>query len=138
MSARELVTLPLEGVTAVLSGCETGARAVVAGDEALGLSRGLLRAGASAVVSSLWRVDDRATSRLMTGLYQHWSATGRLGAGLRAVQIERASIDSDPYLWAPFGLFGNSDAAWPATEIAPHGPNSPLASCSGPISGGSS
>ncbi len=126
LSAPELVTR------------ETGARAVAAGDEALGLSRGLLRAGASAVVSSLWRVDDRATCHLMTGLYRHWSAAGRLGAGLRAVQIERASTDSDPYLWAPFGLFGNADAAWPGTEIAPHGPNSPLASSSGPVSGGSS
>jgi CHAT domain-containing protein len=138
LSARELVALPLAGVTAVLSGCETGARAVAAGDEALGLSRGLLRAGASAVISSLWRVDDRATSQLMTGLYRHWNAAGRLGAGLRAVQIDRASTDSDPYLWAPFGLFGNADAAWPGTEIVPHGPTSPLASSSGPISGGSS
>jgi hypothetical protein len=116
LSARELVTLPLAGITAVLSGCETGTRAVAAGDEALGMSRGLVRAGAAAVVCSLWRVDDRATCTLMTGLYDQWSTTGRLGAGLRAVQLERASADPDAYLWAAFGLIGDAAAAWPARE----------------------
>ena len=119
LSARELVTLPLAGVTAVLSGCETGTRAVAAGDEALGLSRGLLRAGAAAVVCSLWRVDDRATCTLMTGLYGHWRATGRLGGGLRAVQLERALHDQDAYLWAAFGLIGDANAAWPVRRSAP-------------------
>ncbi len=121
LSARELVTLPLSGVTAVLSGCETGTRAVAAGDEALGLSRGLLRAGAGAVVCSLWRVDDRATCTLMTGLYDHWRSNGRLGAGLRAVQQERASAGADAYLWAAFGLIGDAAAAWPAREPSPLG-----------------
>jgi tetratricopeptide (TPR) repeat protein len=121
LSARELVTLPLAGVTAVLSGCETGTRAVAAGDEALGLSRGLVRAGAAAVVCSLWRVDDRATSTLMTGLYRHWRASGTLGAGLRAVQLERASEVRDPYLWAAFGLIGDAAAAWPVSGSSPLG-----------------
>jgi len=116
LSARELVTLPLAGVTAVLSGCETGTRAVAAADEALGLSRGLVRAGAAAVVCSLWRVDDRATCTLMSGLYEHWRRNGSLGAGLRAVQLERASAGVDPYLWAAFGLIGDAAAAWPARE----------------------
>lgn len=122
LSARELVTLPLAGVTAVLSGCETGTRAVSAGDEALGMSRGLVRAGAAAVVCSLWRVDDRATSTLMTGLYENWFTNGTLGAGLRAVQLARASADADAYLWAAFGLIGDAAAAWPGRERSSTGP----------------
>jgi CHAT domain-containing protein len=132
------VTLPLAGVTAVLSGCETGTRAVAAGDEALGMSRGLVRAGAAAVVCSLWRVDDRATSTLMTGLYENWFTNGTLGAGLRAVQLARASADADPYLWAAFGLIGDAAAVWPGR--AHSSPGSRLSSPSHPslTPGGSS
>src|SRR5206468_5085291 len=78
VNARDLAALPLEGGTAVLSACETGARGVVAGDEVLGLVRGLCRSGASTVLASLWRVGDRATRRLMTGLHSRLPRRPRL------------------------------------------------------------
>jgi CHAT domain-containing protein len=40
------------------------------GDDITGLSRAFLYAGAPAVISSLWYVDDRATSDLMTSFYK--------------------------------------------------------------------
>jgi CHAT domain-containing protein len=55
---------------AVLSACETGVFDVrTAPDEVLGLPAGLLQAGVPGVVSSLWRVDDMATSLLMSRFY---------------------------------------------------------------------
>lgn len=56
----------------VLSACETGI--VDFGntpDEFIGLSAGFLQAGASAVISSLWSVDDRSTALLMERMYKN-------------------------------------------------------------------
>ena len=54
-----------------LSACETGITDVmnVAPDEFIGFSTGLLQAGASGVISSLWTVNDQSTSLLMTQFY---------------------------------------------------------------------
>jgi len=55
----------------VLSACETG---IVdfqnVPDEFVGLSAGFMQAGASAVVSSLWTVEDRSTALLMERMYK--------------------------------------------------------------------
>lgn len=112
LNAADLAALPLRGACVVLSACETGPRGVVGGGEVLGLIRGLLRAGSSAVVASLWRIDDRATADFMDDLYRDWQALGRLGPALARVQRAR-SASNDPYLWAPFSLTGDPDAAWP-------------------------
>ena len=67
--------LPAELVT--LSGCATGMNAVAAGDELLGLVRGLLYAGAHALLLSLWDVHDQTTSEFMTVFYRSLKAGAR-------------------------------------------------------------
>ena len=53
-----------------LSACETGIIDIRnSPDEYIGLPAGILQAGASAVVSSLWAVDDRSTALLMDHFY---------------------------------------------------------------------
>ncbi len=55
-----------------LSACETGItspKGLI--DEYIGLPSGFLVAGSSSVVSSLWRVDDLATTLLMIKFYQN-------------------------------------------------------------------
>jgi tetratricopeptide (TPR) repeat protein len=62
----ELRAAPL----ATLSACETGVSdALEMPDEVIGLAGGFLMAGASGVLSSLWAVDDAATSLLMQRFY---------------------------------------------------------------------
>ena len=57
---------------ATLSACETGLTDVRrAPDEYLGLPAGFLRAGAPAVVSTLWAVNDLSTMLLMERFYRH-------------------------------------------------------------------
>ena len=54
----------------VLSACETGIIDVThTPEETLGFRAGLLQTGASAVISSLWTIDDRSTSLLMEKMY---------------------------------------------------------------------
>ena len=63
LSANRLVTL---------SACETGITDTEqAPDEFVGLQAGFLQAGAPAVLSSLWAVNDRSTELLMSRFYQN-------------------------------------------------------------------
>jgi len=54
-----------------LSACETALGREAGGEGFVGFTQALLMAGARSVCLSLWRVDDRATSLLMTRFYQN-------------------------------------------------------------------
>jgi CHAT domain-containing protein len=73
----------------VLSACETGIGCTAGGDGVLGLTRGFLTAGARSVVSSLWKVDDAATSDLMEQFYRNLWQPPRLtkAQALRQAQL---------------------------------------------------
>jgi CHAT domain-containing protein len=53
-----------------LSACESGLSRVRRGDELVGLIRAFMHAGAPALVSTLWHVDERSTLILMEKFYQ--------------------------------------------------------------------
>ena len=93
----------------VLSGCETGRSRVRPGDELLGLLRGILFAGADAVVASLWRVDDQAAAELMGAFYRRLQAGASAAGALRGAQLELRTQRPHPFDWAPFALFGRGD-----------------------------
>jgi CHAT domain-containing protein len=61
--------LPAEQIT--LSGCSTGVNVVAAGDELMGLMRGLLSGGARSLLLTLWDVNDSSTATFMKAFYNH-------------------------------------------------------------------
>jgi CHAT domain-containing protein/Tfp pilus assembly protein PilF len=70
LTAEEVQGLDLRGTELmVLSACETGLGVGEYGQGVMGLQRALQGAGARAVVASLWKVDDAATSVLMEQFY---------------------------------------------------------------------
>ena len=77
----------LGGTLAVLSGCETG-RGQATGNDVLGLTSAFLYAGAAAIVTGLWRVDDAATARLMADFYAHLAQGVDAAVALRLAQID--------------------------------------------------
>jgi CHAT domain-containing protein len=93
-----------------LSACETGRATITAGDELIGLGRGVLYAGAGALLVSLWRVADATTVGLMEQTYQELRAGASKAAALRASQ--RTMLRSDPQLhpafWGAFQLVGDA------------------------------
>jgi CHAT domain-containing protein len=98
------VRLPAKLVT--LSGCATGMNFVSAGDELLGLQRGLFSAGATSLLLSLWDVHDESTSALMQEFYRHYIHTGDMAGALQSAMKELRRQHPHPYFWAPFVLVG--------------------------------
>ncbi|MBV9743636.1 MAG: CHAT domain-containing protein, partial [Acidobacteriia bacterium] len=96
--------LPAELLT--LSGCGTGLSVVAAGDELLGLVRGLLSAGAHSLLLSLWDVHDRTAAELMASFYSKFETHADKGAVLREAMLELRRSHPHPYYWAPFVLIG--------------------------------
>ena len=93
----------------VLSACETALGKEVRGEGLVGLSRGFIYAGASSVVASLWKVDDRATNQLMTQFYKGLFEEGlTTSAALRQAKLKvwQQPRYRMPFYWAAFELQG--------------------------------
>ena len=137
LTAKEISLLDFRGLDLlVLSACQTGLGKVT-GDGVFGLQRGFKKAGAGALLMSLWKVDDSATRLLMSGFYNYLlqgfgkhEALRRAQRDLREMTIDtgekkgrraittrkkRARKDSmkklyrDPYYWAAFILLDGLD-----------------------------
>jgi len=96
--------LPVELVT--LSGCATGLNVVAAGDELIGLARGLFQAGAQSLLLSLWDVHDQSTADFMTAFYRRFEAGEDKATAVREAMLELRKTYPHPYQWAPFVLMG--------------------------------
>jgi CHAT domain-containing protein len=105
----DIYNLNLNADLVVLSACETALGREMKGEGLIGLARGFMYAGASRVVASLWKVEDRATAMLMKRFYEYMLVDGRpAAAALRAAQIDmwRDKRWSTRYYWAGFILEG--------------------------------
>jgi len=105
LEVREVFGLDLHARLVVLSACETGLGKLSRGDELMGLQRAFLYAGTPAVVTTLWKVDDRASYELIRAFYNRLAGAGPVEA-LRQAQIEAMATFPHPYSWAAFGLSG--------------------------------
>ncbi len=116
LTVYDLMLLRLQARLVVLSACSTGQGETTGGDDVLGLTRGLLAAGARAAVVSLWPVDDDSTAYFMQAFYRAMREGHAPRAALqRAQQVLREIILPEqrdelayahPYYWAPFVLVG--------------------------------
>jgi CHAT domain-containing protein len=93
----------------VLSACQTGIGPRYGPYSLLSPARAFLRAGARQVVSSLWQIDDEATSVLMTSFYRYM--LHRRHSPERALRLAQMHVRSQPrwrapYYWAGFTVQG--------------------------------
>jgi len=108
LSLYDLYQLKLEAELVTLSGCATGLNVVAAGDELLGLVRGLLYAGAQSLLLTLWDVHDKSTSEFMASFYRKVRDGRDRVAAVREAQRELREVYAHPYYWAPFMLVGKA------------------------------
>jgi len=105
LEVRELFGLDLHARLVVLSACQTGLGKLSRGDELVGLQRAFIYAGTPAVVTTLWKVDDRASYDLIRAFYERLEREGPMQA-LRQAQLATMRTYPHPFAWAAFGLAG--------------------------------
>jgi CHAT domain-containing protein len=108
----DIYNLHLPADLVVLSACSSGLGKDVRGEGLIGLTHGFMYAGASGVVASLWKVDDRATAELMKLFYQSLFKKGLPpAAALRDAQLQMSQQKAwrSPYYWAGFIIQGRYD-----------------------------
>jgi CHAT domain-containing protein/tetratricopeptide (TPR) repeat protein len=105
----EIMRLHLQARLVTLSACDTALGSgyfaeYPAGDDFVGLTRAFLYAGSSAVLASLWEVNDRSTMQIMNDFYRSLRETNSAEALANAQRTMLASGGrySRPYYWAPF------------------------------------
>lgn len=122
VSLRDIYNLRAPVDLVVLSACRTALGQEVRGEGLIGLTRGFLYAGASGVVSSLWKVDDEATAELMRRFYANMLREGMTpAAALRAAQnsIRQRPEWRSPHYWAAFTIQGEYRQVIRPTRPAP-------------------
>jgi len=105
LTAEQLFQKPIPARLVVLSACETGMGKVVAGDDLLGLARSFYLGGASAVVSSLWPVEDEAT-RLFMEVFHERSRGGEYGVAWLSARDAVKAKGFPPSSYGAFVLGG--------------------------------
>jgi len=105
LKVEEIFSLDLKTSMVVLSACETGLGKLGSGDELVGLTRAFIYAGAPSVVTTLWKVNDRASYELMREFYQQLK-TRKKSEALRQAQLKTMRDFPEPFYWAAYELTG--------------------------------
>ncbi|SMD27614.1 CHAT domain-containing protein [Kibdelosporangium aridum] len=94
--------------TVVLGACESGMAERLGRDEAVGLVRAAMHAGASSVVAARWIADDKTAAKVLDRFERYIRYLPR------DVALQRAQLDvcgdAHPALWACWTLYG--DTGW--------------------------
>jgi len=109
MTVQDVYDLDLKASLVTLSACETGLGHDMGGDEMVGLVRGFFHAGARSLLVSLWMVDDKSMTELITSFYSYYLGGSSKAQALRQAQLDLMKHYDHPYYWAPMVLVGNEN-----------------------------
>ena len=104
----DLLQTDLRYELVTLSGCETGIVAWNSSETLVGLTQGVLCAGAGALLASYWRVEDSLALSWMQQFYQELCAGQSKSAALRTAQLRflQTDVKNHPAYWGAFQLIG--------------------------------
>jgi CHAT domain-containing protein len=106
----DIYGLNLNADLVVLSACDLGIGKDIKGQGLMSLTNGFLQVGAKSVVSSLWKVDDYATSELMNNFYQILAdekITTTQALRKAKIKMRENPRYNSPYYWAAFNVQGD-------------------------------
>lgn len=110
----DLYTLNAKAHLAVLSSCETATGRINPGEGVSSLARGFAYAGIPSLITSLWKVSDRATSDIMHHFYNFLDQGLTKDEALRKAKLHYLNTCNEtkasPYYWAGFIQIGNAQS----------------------------
>jgi CHAT domain-containing protein len=71
----------------------------------IGLTRAFIYAGTPSVITTLCKVNDRASYKLMREFYSNLK-TNKKSEALRQAQLKTMQTFPEPFFWAAYGLTG--------------------------------
>jgi CHAT domain-containing protein len=103
----------------VLSSCQSAGGRLIKGEGIEGLNRAFFFAGTSAVLISLWPVNDEATSQLMNRFYIHIKSGNSIALALQNAKIDMIATRaySHPFFWAGFVVSGYASNTFYSNEL---------------------
>lgn len=113
LEVEEIYQLPIAAELVVLSACETGLGEWQAGEGIVGLERAFTAAGAQSMVTTHWKISDRASAQLMQYFYDHLANELPKDQALRQAQLQFMATNeswlSHPFFWAGFVQKGSTE-----------------------------
>ncbi len=105
----------IQSTMVVLSACETGLGELHEGDGVASLARGFTEAGARSIITSLWQVNDKATSNIMVSFYKNLKRGNTKDDALRQAKLDYVDNQVEnklahPFYWAGFIAIGDMDS----------------------------
>lgn len=109
---KNLYNLNIPASMVVLSACETGIGELQRGEGIISLARGFSYAGAASIITTMWNIDDRASSAIMLDFYEQLKNEKTKDESLRNAKLnylEKMSNGnrSHPLFWAAYVPVGS-------------------------------
>lgn len=113
LNTYELFNIRLSARMAVLSACNTGYGQLRQGEGVMSLARGFISAGVPSIIMTLWAVEDKSGSVLMSRFYENLEEGSEINVALRQSKLaylqSADQLGAHPYLWSGYVSIGSTD-----------------------------
>lgn len=110
LQPREIAALELTGQLVVLAACRSGSGQVLSGEGVQSLARAFFRAGARAVLASLWRLQDDEAAAFFETFYSYLAAGESVSEAVASARQARREAGAPAAAWAGVVVLGDGDA----------------------------
>lgn len=112
LTLNEVLGLKLNNPLTIISACETGKGKSIYGEGSKSFARAFAFAGSQSVLSTLWKVDDKASSFLIELFYRNLFGGADKPEALRLAKLDylnscRTSESGNPFYWAGLVITGD-------------------------------
>ncbi len=117
----EVYGIPLRAKMVVLSSCNTGTGILSSGEGILSLARGFLYSGSRSVVMSMWEIEDKSGTEIVSRFYENLKKGHTKSNSLRKSRADylrnATQLKSHPYFWATLIVYGDNSPIYPPVRL---------------------
>ena len=117
----EIYGIPLKAKMVVLSSCNTGTGLLFSGEGILSLARGFIFSGSQSVVMSMWEIEDKSGTEIVTMFYKNLKEGYPKSLALKKARIDFLKktdlLRSHPYFWSALVIYGNNSPLYYSRKL---------------------